>query len=195
MNIYEWMLQYKRNFIVLPVTGLSLTARQVSNAKRIELKWSTQSEINISGFNITRSSDGINFTNIGFVAAGNTPGSGNQYSFIDESPLAGKDYYRLEVQELTGANSFSDIRMVTLDEYADIVISPNPVGETLNLQTSLQFKQAVLQVFNNEGKLVFLTRVNGSGNIMVKLPALPSGLYSARIANGTNYMLLQFIKQ
>ncbi|RYZ94613.1 MAG: T9SS type A sorting domain-containing protein [Sphingobacteriaceae bacterium] len=195
LNIYEWMLQYKRNFVVLPVTGLSFTAQQVASAKRIQLKWSTQTESNIAGFKILRSTDGINFNQINFVNASGAAGNGASYNYVDENPFAGKDFYRLEVQELNGSSSFSDIKMVALEGYTDIIISPNPVKETMNLQTTLLIKNASLQVFNSHGQQVFNKTINGTGNIPVNMAKLPPGIYSARITDRNQVQRLQFIKQ
>lgn len=195
MNIYEWMLQYKRNFIVLPVSGLSFTAQQVSTAKRVQLKWSTQAETNISGFRIMRSQDGVNFTSIGFVNAAGLAGNGTTYNYIDEYPLSGKDFYRLEVQELTGAVSFSDIKLVNLEGYAAIIISPNPVKETMNLQTETEIRNATLQVFNSSGQQMFSRIISGNGNIPVKISGLAPGIYTARITDRQNTRQLKFVKQ
>jgi hypothetical protein len=65
--------------------------------------------------------------------------------------LAGKDFYRLEIDELSGDFSLSEIKRVDLQGYADILISPNPVKETMNLQTGLVIKNASLQIFNSSG--------------------------------------------
>lgn len=195
LNVYEWMLQFKRNFVVLPVSGLSFTAQQISNTKRVQLKWSTQVETNITGFNILRSTDGINFTNIGFVNATGQGGNGSSYTYVDDSPFPGKDFYKLEVKELTGQISFSDIRSVTLEGYSDIIISPNPVKETMNLQTSLLLKNATLQVFNASGHRVFSNIINGNGNIAVRIPGLAPGIYIARITDRDNVRQLKFVKE
>lgn len=195
LNIYEWMLQYRRNFVVLPVSGLSFSAQQISSAKRVELKWSTDAETNISGYRIMRSADGINFTGIGFVNAAGTGGSGTSYSYVDEYPLPGKDFYRLEVEELSGQNSFSDIRLVTLDGYASLIISPNPVAETMNLQTEQEIKNATLQIFGSNGQLLFTKIINGNGNIPVRLTQLKPGVYFAKITERDKIQQLKFIKQ
>lgn len=195
LNIYEWMLQYKRNFIVLPVSGLSFTAQQVTAAKKVQLKWSTQAETNISGFRIMRSRDGVNFTNIGFVNAAGLGGNGATYTYTDEYPLSGKDFYRLEVQEFTGAVSYSDTRLVNLEGYAAMMISPNPVRETMNLQTETEIKNATLQIFNSSGQQVFSRIISGSGNIPVKLSGLAPGIYMARITDRQNSRQLKFVKE
>jgi len=195
LNIYEWMLQFKRNFVVLPVSGLSFTAQQVATAKKVQLKWRTETEINISGFRVMRSADGIHFTGIGFVNAAGLAGNGTAYSYVDENPLPGKDFYRLEVQEATGAVNFSDIRMVTLDGYAAVTISPNPVKETMNLQTEKDIRNASLQVFNSTGLQVFTSIINGNGNIPIKLGDLPPGIYVAKITDRESIQQIKFVKQ
>ncbi len=56
----------------LPVTLVSLTAMPVSN-QYIQVAWETSLEINNSGFEVQRSTDGVNFADMGWVAGhGNT---------------------------------------------------------------------------------------------------------------------------
>ncbi len=195
LNIYEWMLKYKRNFVVLPVSGLSFSAQQVSNARRIELKWSTQAETNIAGFNIMRSTDGSNFTPIAFVPAMGNNGGGRSYSYIDENPAQGKDFYKLEIKELNGSVNYSDIRMVNLDALEDISIFPNPVKNNLQIQTTGVLKNAGLQIFNSNGQQVLNNRINGTGNIVIPVAALAPGIYTLSIIEKEQIRHLKFLKQ
>lgn len=61
MNIYEWMLQYKRPDIILPITLLNFQYMSPL------LTWSTATEENSDRFEIEESDDGINWTKIGEV--------------------------------------------------------------------------------------------------------------------------------
>ena len=54
----------------------------ISNENKVLNKWTTANEINVSYFNVTKSTDGINFKVIGKVRAEN--GTLNNYTFIDE---------------------------------------------------------------------------------------------------------------
>ena len=195
LNVYEWMLQYRRNFTVLPVNGLSFTAQQISNARRVQLRWSTEQEINIRGYKVLRSTDGVNFNQIAFINSSAVNGNGSAYAYIDESPFAGKDFYRLEIDEFDGDFTLSEIKSVDLDGYSDILISPNPVKETMNLQTGLVLKNATLQIFTSSGQQVFSKLINGSGNIAVKINTLPPGVYLVRITDRDMVRQLKFVKQ
>ena len=80
---------------------------------RIVLQWTTGMEEQISGFEIQRSTDGQNYTNIGFIEA---QGHGAGYTFIDDSIIAkvsGRSYqYRLKVWNLDGTTEYSEIMTV-----------------------------------------------------------------------------------
>lgn len=55
------------------------------------LSWNTANEINNAGFGIERSANGVNFSNIGFVASKAIEGNTNtaqQYQFVDKRILA-----------------------------------------------------------------------------------------------------------
>jgi hypothetical protein len=85
---------------VLPIELLSFTPD--IKADRIELNWTTGTEINNDYFTIERSRDMYGWEVLGFV-----PGAGNSsvplsYSFSDLRPLDGLAYYRLKQTDFDG---------------------------------------------------------------------------------------------
>lgn len=77
----------------LPVSLVKFDAKL--NDKKVDLTWSTASEINNSYFSIERSADGINFNLLGTVNGAGNSEVLKEYSFTDHYPLPGKNYYRL----------------------------------------------------------------------------------------------------
>lgn len=77
---------------------------------RIIIQWKTTSEDGIAGFGILRSTDGVNFFEIGFLHA---QGHSSAYTFIDDSIIAkvsGRNYhYRLKTRDTLGNSELSDI--------------------------------------------------------------------------------------
>ena len=190
LNVYEWMLQYKRNLTVLASTGLSFSA--IKNGSSSRLNWTTQTEINNQGFDVQRSADGIHFTSIGYVASTGTTGA--SYSFTDASPLAGNNFYRVQLRDNSGSPSFSETKLLSYDVAADINIYPNPVTDFLNLHTSHYFLNTRLNILDARGAIVQTATLNGSGNISVKLSRLPAGLYVAVVNDGFVNVSIRFIK-
>jgi hypothetical protein len=193
LNIYQWMLQFSRGNVILPITGLSLKLQKKDNSK-VLLTWQTYSEINNKGFTIERSADGITFNSIGFVKSTSTNGSGASYSFIDALPTSGKNYYRLSQLDNNGASKLSPVEFINLGNLSGIKLYPNPVRDVININADHLFTNAQLNIWDASGHLTQQVLLNGSGtNLPVK--NLPAGIYSAEIKDGVTDVKIPFIKQ
>lgn len=77
---------------------------------RIIIQWTTDTENNVVGFEVQRSTDGHTFLDIGFLHA---QGQNSGYTFIDDSIIAkvsGRDYfYRLKTRDMNGDTQISDV--------------------------------------------------------------------------------------
>jgi uncharacterized repeat protein (TIGR01451 family) len=98
-NIVHWMTGPDCN-IPLPIELLSFTPS--IKPDRIELNWTTGTEINNDYFTLERSRDLYGWDILGFV-----PGAGNSsiplnYTFSDLQPLDGLAYYRLKQTDFDG---------------------------------------------------------------------------------------------
>jgi dienelactone hydrolase len=194
VNVYEWMLQNRRFLTVLPVTGLSFNAATATGNKVI-LQWSTVSEINNPAFTIQRSEDGIHFNDLAVVNSTATNGAGAQYSYIDNSPLAGTSYYRLQMQEPGASKTYSSIKSIQTAPGSVIRIFPNPVRDKLNISIHRSFVNSTLQINNVNGQLVQTEFLNGNGTISVNVAKLPAGIYYAAIINKTGKQQFRFVKR
>lgn len=99
--------------IVLPVELISFYGQEENN--QIILFWSTLTEINNDYFSIEKSLDGIYFSEIGQV-----PGTGNtntlrNYSFPDNFPDKGVNYYCLKQVDYNGEYKYSQIISVNMN--------------------------------------------------------------------------------
>ncbi|MEP6711108.1 MAG: T9SS type A sorting domain-containing protein [Ferruginibacter sp.] len=194
LNVYEWMLQYKRNFSVLAVSSLELSA-SLDAGKKINLQWTTTGETNNLGFNILRSADGRNFTSIGFVNSTAVNGAGANYTFTDNLPLSGKNYYKLELKDRTGSLTYSQIKIVQAKDDLTISFFPNPAKDILNIQTQQNFNGAVLRISNSGGQQVHQQIFSGPGTVQVNIAKLPPGIYYGVITEKDNEQKFRFIKQ
>jgi hypothetical protein len=85
----------------LPIELLSFSGAQQDAF--VALKWETAAEINNDFMAIERSSDGINFREIGKVKGAGTTSEVQYYEFLDRQPLTGINYYRLRQVDFDGA--------------------------------------------------------------------------------------------
>lgn len=152
----------------LAITLNEFTAK-MQNSKTI-LNWSTSLEINNKLFIIEHSTDGINFTEKGNVSGSLNSTSTKQYSYVDNSPVNGKNYYRLKSIDING--NFS---------YSKIISSTNDV-KTSNIFINTNLTSGIFYVTTNFSDDIFL--LSTSGQIIQKLvkgknniTSLPAGMY------------------
>ncbi len=164
---------------VLPVELVLFDAKK--DGETTLVTWQTASERESSHFNIVRSKDGFNFENIGEVSAARNSHQMLRYSFVDDSPLTGDSYYRLESVDLDGSTDFSNVVAVHFDERTETyVVYPNPAiaGEAINIKGEFQSVEA----FSQLGQKV-VTQRNGQQLTIMSAP----GVYLLTLisANGT----------
>jgi len=154
--------------MTLPVKLISFTAKEENNV--VNLNWQTASEINNDYFEIERSEVGSqkleDWKSIGSVKGNGTTNSVSNYQFIDAStPLSMTTlstnqpiniYYRLKQVDYDGNFEYSKVVSVLLNKTNknEIIISPNPTSNNLNIQTTLN-ENYTAQLFDITGKLVY----------------------------------------
>jgi len=139
LNLYQYLLQFSKASSVttpLPVTLTDFTATLLSGTPpETELDWATTFEENNHYFLIQRSPDGQQFSTIDTMAAAANATNGHSYTYMDQHPLAGPDYYRLAQVDLDGTTNYSPVREVTVPTGKDgFRMSPNPADGTLFLE-------------------------------------------------------------
>ena len=115
---------------LLPVELISFNA--VAEDNDVHLDWSTASEVNNDYFSVQRSTDAVNWQEVGMVEGHGTTAYGYDYDFLDEGLDPGRYYYRLQQFDYNGASEYSPIRSVLIGgesaaEALKMVIYPNPV--------------------------------------------------------------------
>ena len=122
----------------LPVSLLNFSAYRINAA--VQLTWRSENEINFSGYEIERSTDGLSFNTIGQTSAEHAANI-NSYSFTDNSPVAGNNFYRLKQINSDGNDIYSKIVSVNFSKKIIITITPNPVQRYLNINSSTSIKE------------------------------------------------------
>lgn len=165
----------------LPVDLIHFSAEY--DQKAVLLSWTTDTEINNMGFDIERSSDGRRFEKIGYQAGHGTSYQTNRYSHIDKTPKQGANLYRLVQKDYDGHMTYSKIEIayVNITEVDDIFVYPNPVGETLHIQSFDENSTAIL--YSNLGQPLH-TLKSGSTLIAVDMTKYPRGQYVLVVQSG-----------
>lgn len=176
----------------LPVTMSKLNAAW--RAQTIALNWETYTEKNISGFEVERSVDGITFSKIGFVKNKEVAG---RYEFIDKTPTAVNNFYRVKVIEIDGQSTYSNTVMLTSQgKQTQIQLFPNPVSNSLNIAFGSQPGDYMIAIMSVAGQLLLQNEYKVEDNEVkeINVQHLPTGIYFVEIASKDQKTTLRFVK-
>lgn len=162
-----------------PVTLLHFDARR--NGSVNKLTWNTSWEQNSSRFIIERSTDGRNFTPLGYVQAAGTSTGQRNYNYTDLAPQKGINYYRLKMEDQNNSFRYSEIRNIRNLGVSDMQITPNPVVDNLKIQVdAVQAGTAILYINDLSGKKIYQESLNlasGLNNLVISAATLARGTY------------------
>src|SRR4051812_14869907 len=128
---------------VLPIKMLSFQAGY-EGINKVSVNWTTGKEINLAGYNVERSKDGTDWKVVAIVNGLTGNSTENNYQIYDNAPIAGKSYYRLELQYTDGHNEYSETRIVEWKTGNTwMKISPNPVHDHGTIQFSIEKSETV----------------------------------------------------
>lgn len=189
--------------ITLPVELVSFNA--MLNTNKVDLKWVTASEKNVSHFSIEKSLDGKVFSEAGVVFAYGNTSETMKYSFTDNSintSQPGVIYYRLRSIDIDGKNQVSQTRAIRIgqqnDQVVKIVTYPNPVSNELRITVpaNWQGKKISYEVLNNSGQSVIRTE-NGAASQTetVNMSKLTVGFYVVKVTCNGETAQQKVIKQ
>jgi hypothetical protein len=187
----------------LPITLLSFTAKK--NDRKVDLKWSTASEINNDYFLVERSSDGINFTELMMKdGAGNSTVTRN-YFVEDLAPLNGINYYRLSQTDFNGVTSYSDIESVDFGAEASSPINlfsiyPNPFNSGFKIAfTATRDADATFMLMNSNGSKIAEHKIQAQSGYNTyeykQENELSPGIYFGYLMVGETKLSQQILKQ
>jgi predicted esterase len=188
LNMIEWF--NAQADAVLPIVLKSFKAILVN--QKVVLEWITASEKDNDYFTIERAGPDQRFINIGQVNGGEDYNGERKYSFIDNNPLSGMNYYRLVQTDIDGKKTYFEIKRIlnSSDKNSSVIVSPNPFGENLAAFVSLDKSQKLfLSVSDMTGKILKTTTgIYGQGSTEVRIHSndLPKGIYLLKVS-GENF--------
>ncbi len=171
----------------LPVQLISFKGYPRGNGNKLD--WTTSQE-QLQRYEIERSGSQTGFVTIGEVRAhGGT--ATLSYNWVDASPLAGDNFYRLRMIHPDGKATYSDVVSINRGSgVPSVSVYPTPVvGTTLYLQLSnLERGTYTMTLYSGAGQAVFTRTVQHNGGFsleQLQLPAtLAKGAYSLQLTKG-----------
>jgi len=171
---------------VLAVNLLSFTAEQQGEA--VLLKWSTAAGSINDKFTVERSVDSRNWAVLKTIAGTGSAGTRQDYSYTDNSPLSGSNYYRIKQVDKNGNNVYSETRLLKFGENWIISLSPNPV--TAGTEVRLHSNQPVgmIRITDLQGRIVLIKSMpviaaQGSVDKELNTASLAAGTYLVQVVS------------
>lgn len=188
--------------VPLPVSFTNFSAQRQGAANL--LKWTVAQEQDVLRYEINRSLDGSNWTSAGEVTSLGNTASQRSYSFSDNSPIGGKQWYRLRVVDKNGAMRFSNTVVVTATKTTQLSLGgifPNPAASKLNLAVNAPAKEILnVTVLDAAGRAVRAQREAveaGSNALDVNLTGVRAGMYFVRLTSESDHATVtgRFVKE
>ena len=182
------------NAVTLPVSLLEIKATPAISSTL--LSFSTATELNNSHFAIERSADARIFSEIGQVKGAGTTQEPQSYTFTDERPLAGTNYYRLRQVDYDGTESFSPVVSVVFGKSGNITLAPSPATDRVRIQLDEALRaDGLWQVYDNTGRQVLSGAWEAeTADYDLDVNVLPEGMYTFRLVVGASVQVKQFRK-
>ena len=171
---------------VLATTLSSFTGRSTDAGNA--LNWIGMNETNGVYYTIERSSDGANYTAIGRVDGGGSGVTGS-HAFTDPHPVPGvANYYRLELTDLSGGSSYSNIVTISSSNGSSSIVevAPNPFQDGINIKLNLtQAGKIAVRLLDGKGMLLRQAEYGGAKGAnafqLDGLGSLPISVYFIQI--------------
>jgi hypothetical protein len=188
--------------VPLPIQLLNFNGKYQDNT--VVLQWKTASELNNDYFGVERSANGLDFVLLYKVPGAGTTAQLNSYSFTDEGPLAGINYYRLRQADYDGVFTYSPIISIYADATSNpsMTIFPNPSDNTsivsIRMKGIGQGTPVELIITSVYGQVISAYEAALDNNGQIKLPAsitgnLTSGLYIVSVRFSAGHLTTKWV--
>lgn len=175
--------------IPLPVQILSFSGRQNKHCS-ISLSWTTGKEEQTPVISLERSGEGQAFIPLQRFSS---KGIGSSYTYTDESPLSGYNYYRLSITDNGPTTAYSEVIKVDNDCKETIDLYPNPAMDYIYIKGIAEGKSSI-SIYTTDGKPVYQKCFNGAVS-GINISSLPAGVYQCTIKSESGTRTIKLTKQ
>lgn len=181
--------------VTLGVDFLTFSGRLLPG-NDIQLNWQANADNQHSHFEVEKSGDSRNFSFIGRVET-NQP-----FTFTDEQPSIGNNYYRLKGVAVNGEATYSRIiNIIYKPDQFELSLFPNPVKEELNIRIrTTETERLTVELSDLSGRKILSQQViadNSNRTTSIRVAHLTSQFYILRVINSSNEIVAteKFVKQ
>jgi hypothetical protein len=187
---------YQYTLGVVPVKLLSFDA-VVKNGS-VFTKWIVAEEDDVDTYKILKSTNSIDFKAIGTIVSKRSLAPEEVYTFTDNNATAGKSYYQLQINKVTGEKKYSDVATVS---FKNIEKGITVITNASNTQLTLKMKNITvgiyaMNIYNNLGQLLYTQKVNRTNiyadEIITPSTVLEKGVYNLSFSSQTEKITQSF---
>jgi hypothetical protein len=178
---------------ILPIKLQAFHVTKIN--KTTKINWTTSHEKSSSHFLIQRSQDGSNFETIGQVNSVGDSEITNNYSYIDNQPKKGNNYYRLVQVDLDGTKNPHKTEMIHMPyEQGFTLINTIVDQENTSLQLSSDVEKYHVSIYDISGQKV-LQIENLNFDQLIDTKDLAQGIYVAHCEGNGEVSTFRFVKK
>jgi hypothetical protein len=179
--------------IPLPIKLMNFAISNENN-NDVKLTWQTAFEENNKLFVILRGTDESKLDSIGHILSNGTSSITQSYSFVDNYPAKGINYYRLKQIDTDGHYTNSEILSVKFGVGSDPIVYPNPVNDVF---TAVPGKEIIREIviYDIQGRAVQFVMGNSTdAPLKVNISYLPKGMYILKIKTDSQVFQTKILK-
>ena len=149
----------------------------VENERVVTLTWTTESEENVSHFDLEYSHNTEEWVVIDRLEAKNQSNT-NHYKATHHPTSGGSHYYRLKMQDLDGTYTYTDLVAAKTTQNIELEVFPIPARNTLTVNTNQT--AANLQIIDMMGRVLIQEKLTDYQHT-INIHHLPNGNYFLRL--------------
>ena len=186
--------------VLLPVTIHQFTGAYANGF--VELSWKAMVNTTVKHFDIERSTDGINFRQIGQVVIDEDNSSISNFTYLDILAEKGSNFYRLVIVDKDGNYTYS--KEITISVEAKgislMVVYPNPFSKRVQVKIDCDNAEMVtiriVDNFGNVARTQTASLQKGENRMAINnVDELPSGFYYLEVIAKDRKMRIKLMKQ
>lgn len=175
----------------MPVELISFTVKKQSNSAM--LAWSTATETNNDRFLLERSGNGKAFTYLSEITAKIADEGIKNYSYIDQSPVNGDNYYRLTQIDKDGTATVKGVEVINFALLlTEITAYPNPTSDKITIALGdSKYNKAV--IIDSNGR-VLASKIIQHSDIDFNLTTYSNGIYFVELSGPSGRITKKIIR-
>lgn len=171
------------------------------------LTWVTGTELNSDYFTILKSNDGVEFTEIGTVAAAGISTNELEYTLLDNDfdNLMGTKYYKLVQADIDGRVEEVGIVQLTRGDGPTVFnslnivqMAPVPAVDILSVTIEANEGETTVSIYEMSGRIAYLKTLeatNGENLLDIEVSSFAAGAYILSVTNNNETVSERFIKE